>query len=76
LRIEKDEINRQKNQIRREEESIRIKYSDFLSDSAEGRNALEAAKRIEVRSNEKLKDAKNAIQTLKQERELLRQVIL
>ena len=74
LRIERDELTRQKNQLRREEESIKTRYADFISDTAEGRTALEAAKRIEIRANDKLKDADAALKTLKHERDLLRQV--
>ena len=52
---------------------MRAKYADFLSDTAEGRTALEAAKRIESRLDEKRATIEHAFETLKNERLLLRQ---
>merc|ERR1712123_91738 len=50
---ERADVTRHKDQLKREEERLRAKYADFLSDTAEGRTALEAAKRIESRLDEK-----------------------
>ena len=59
--------------FQRDEERLRAKYADFLSDTAEGRTALEAAKRIESRMDEKKATIEHAFETLKNERLLLRQ---
>ena len=73
VKAEKIEVTRQKDQLKRDEERLRVKYADFLSDTAEGRTALEAAKRIESRLDEKKATIENAFETLKNERLLLRQ---
>ena len=59
--------------MQRDEERLRAKYADFLSDTAEGRTALESAKRIESRLDEKRATVEHAYETLKNERLLLRQ---
>lgn len=41
IKQEKVEVSRQKDQLKRDEERLRAKYADFLSDTAEGRTALE-----------------------------------
>ena len=69
---ERSEIQRQKAQLKRDEQSLKEKYSDFLSDTAEGRTALEAARRIEGNLEEKRKRIDLAVENLKNERVLLR----
>merc|ERR1711892_150583 len=70
---ERADVTRHKDQLKRDEERLRAKYADFLSDTAEGRTALEAAKRIESRLDEKRQTVEHAFETLKNERLLLRQ---
>ena len=72
MKSERAEVQRQKTQLKRDEESLKSKYSDFLSDTAEGRTALEAAKRIESQLDEKRQRIDMAIENLKSERLLLR----
>lgn len=72
MKSERSEVQRQKTQLKRDEESLKSKYSDFLSDTAEGRTALEAAKRIESQLDEKRQRIDMAIENLKSERLLLR----
>ena len=43
IKQEKIEVSRQKDQLKRDEERLRAKYADFLSDTAEGRTALEGS---------------------------------
>lgn len=73
LKLEREELSRLKSSVRREEEDIKKRYSDFISDTAEGRTALEAAKRIESRGNDKMRQAEQALQNLHNERVLLQQ---
>ena len=72
MKSERAEVQRQKTQLKRDEESLKSKYSDFLSDTAEGRTALEAAKHIESQLDEKRQRIDMAIENLKSERLLLR----
>lgn len=72
MKSERAEVARQKSHLKRDEESLKAKYSDFLSDTAEGRTALEAAKRIESQLDEKRQRIDMAIENLKSERLLLR----
>ncbi|CBY22113.1 unnamed protein product [Oikopleura dioica] len=73
LKLEREELSRLKSSVRREEDDIKKRYSDFISDTAEGRTALEAAKRIESRGNDKMRQAEQALQNLHNERVLLQQ---
>ena len=72
IKSEKNEIQRQKTQLKRDEQNLKEKYSDFLSDTAEGRTALEAARRIESNLEEKRKRIDLAVDNLTNERILLR----
>ena len=67
MKSERSEVQRQKAQLKRDEESLKSKYSDFLSDTAEGRTALEAAKRIESQLEEKRQRIDMAVENLKSE---------